>query len=210
MPINVALIMGGIFALMATVAVCIFILPEKKRAGQNKFIGFLSDIFNFKDLWLEKSLRILYVLATLFCISFGFFALFSGHRGYWGDFHSFAGAGLLVMLLGPVVVRLAFEIMMMFVLLVKNVMQINNKLSRTEGKEVPKEANPPIVEETAPPVVRNEMTQTETIVPPSQEPDRRVQAPVAPVQPELPPRYLYCTTCGTRYDANKGGCPFGH
>ena len=37
-----------------------------------------------------------------------------------------------------------------------------------------------------------------------QEPE---EAPAA--QPEIPPKMVYCTQCGTRYDANKGGCPNG-
>jgi hypothetical protein len=38
------------------------------------------------------------------------------------------------MLLGPVVIRLVYEAIMMGILLVKNVMQINNKLKVPEEK----------------------------------------------------------------------------
>ena len=33
--------------------------------------------------------------------------------------------------------------------------------------------------------------------------------PVSKPEPELPPKMVFCTQCGTRYDANKGGCPNG-
>lgn len=44
------------------------------------------------------------------------------HRKWLG------GYGLLLMILGPIVVRLIFEFVMMALLLVKNVISINNKL----------------------------------------------------------------------------------
>ena len=44
------------------------------------------------------------------------------HRKWLG------GYGLLLMILGPIVVRLIFEFLMMALLLVKNVISINNKL----------------------------------------------------------------------------------
>lgn len=44
------------------------------------------------------------------------------HRKWLG------GYGLLLMILGPIVVRLIFEFLMMALLLVKNVISINNKM----------------------------------------------------------------------------------
>ena len=49
-------------------------------------------------------------------------------------FNEYVGArGLLMMILGPIIIRLAYEFIMMFILLVKNVIQINNKLKGDEG-----------------------------------------------------------------------------
>ena len=50
------------------------------------------------------------------------------HRKWLG------GYGLLLMILGPIVVRLIFEFLMMALLLVKNVISINNKL-RAPGEQ---------------------------------------------------------------------------
>ena len=173
MGITTALILGLIIAIGCTIAACILIVPEKKRASLNKFWMVMHDIFNFKDLLLEKILKVLYVFSTLFCIAFGFFMLFSGYRSFWdGSFHSYALQGFLVMILGPIFTRISYEFLMMTILLVKNTMSINNKLS---GKAVKKEE----------PVA------------------------VAAAAEKAEPKMVFCPACGTRYDANSGGCPNG-
>ncbi len=58
--------------------------------------------------------------------------IFSGYDSYYGS-RSFAGQGLLTMLLGPIIIRIFFEFMMLTILLVKNVIEINNKLKNQNG-----------------------------------------------------------------------------
>lgn len=163
-----AYVIGIVLALIGTVLTFIFIMPESKKAGLNKSLSVLRDIFSFKELFLEKLLRACYIFLTLFCIFGGFFMLFA--RSYFVMYigsSSLAMYGLMLMILGPIVVRICFEISMMFVLLVKNTMDINSKIGSC-GK--------------AEPVKAQENNQ---------------------VQPKM----VYCTKCGTRYDANQGGCP---
>ena len=160
----VAYVLGIILAIAGTVAAFIMVIPEKKRPGLSKFLQWIHDLFNFKEFWLEKIIKALYVFSTLSCICVGFFLLFSGYKDMWyGRFHSLALTGILVMVLGPIVVRITFEFSMMFIMLVKNVMSINKKLDK-DSCEVKTEEKP-----------------AENMV--------------------------YCTQCGTRYDANKGPCP---
>ena len=182
MPINVAYILGLILALAGTIVSVILITPEKRRAVLPKFFQFVHDVFNFKFLILEKILKFLYIFSTLFTILTGFFMLFSGYEtySYYGgsDFHSVALEGLLVMILGPVLIRIVYEFMMMTILLVKNVIQLNNKTkNQNEGTEQSSifNAQPMFTQQTAP-------------------------APVAE-------DWKFCTSCGNRYDRNRGGCP---
>lgn len=126
--LGVLRIFGLILALAATVLLFIFILPDKKRAKLPGILKVVHDIFNFKTLFLEKVLQALYIFTTLACISIGFLMLFGFESSYYGGTHWYGGQGLLLMLLGPIVVRISYEIFMLFVLLVKNVIQINNKL----------------------------------------------------------------------------------
>lgn len=154
-----------VLSLAAAIAIAILIAPEKKRGQLQGFAGWLNDLFNFRALFVEKIFKFLYILTTCFCLIGGLFTLFSAIGAkYGGD--SLALSGLLVMVLGPVVVRIAYEFIMMFILLVKNTIQINNKLGgSTSAPAAPSYA-----------------------------------APAAP-------NYVFCTNCGTKYDANMGRCP---
>lgn len=110
-------ILAIILALVATIVAYIFIIPESKRNKLNGFGKWLHDFLNLKKLWIESVLRFLYVFDTALFIIAGFFTMFSSFL-----------SGLLMMVLGPIVFRLIFEGIFMFILLVKNVIEMNNRL----------------------------------------------------------------------------------
>lgn len=137
-------IIALILALGGTVVSLILITPEKARAKLNAFLRFVHDLFNFKFLFIEKVLQFCYILLTLYVFTSGFFMLFQ--TTYWGN--SLAGQGLLTMILGPVIIRIMYELLMMFVLLIKNVIQINNKLKNQNDNKAKSvfEAQPEFME----------------------------------------------------------------
>ncbi|MBQ7999974.1 MAG: hypothetical protein IJ298_01995 [Ruminococcus sp.] len=149
-------VLGVLLALGATVCTYIFVLPEGKIKTTNKFFSklfsFARDLFSFKELYLEKILQALYILATIACITVGAMMLFgfSFWENWSGDLKVewTGGYGLLLMIGGPIAVRLAFEVSMMFVLLVKNVIQINSKL-KADTKEIAEKAEEPAKANTA-------------------------------------------------------------
>ena len=152
MPYIVSTVIAGITALALTVLFFIFIYPEKKgqKLKKIKIVKIVADIFTFKDLLLDKILTALYVFSTLSCIVTGILYLISCtyYTNWYGELRVtwLGGYGILILLGGPIAVRIAFEIIMMFVLLVKNTISINNKLSKlvndkeeiVEEKEEPK------------------------------------------------------------------------
>ena len=117
-----------ILAIAATVLAFIFIVPEKKREKLNAFGKFLHDTCNFKYLVVEKLLQALYIFLTAYFILQGFFMLFQTSYGTW-----LGGAGLAIMIISPIVLRLVYELLMMAVILVKNVIMINKKLKDQNG-----------------------------------------------------------------------------
>lgn len=121
-------IISLILALIATILVFIFIIPERKRPVLNNFGKFLHDLFNFKFLIIEKILQFFYVFATIAIILIGFFTLFQVQRSFYGGSRWIGYYGFVIMLLGPIVVRLVYEFAMMAIIVVKNIIQINNKL----------------------------------------------------------------------------------
>lgn len=139
--ITILWVMAAMAAIAATVLFCIFLMPENKAAKLPKFLRIIRDILNMKELYLEKVLRVLYVCLTLFCIIAGALMFFFGFgRDYWsGGVQWYGHYGLLIMIGGPIALRLVFEGLMMFILLVKNTMQINNTLKEKKEAETTKE-----------------------------------------------------------------------
>jgi hypothetical protein len=133
--LSIVLIIAATLTVVATVLLYIFVLPEKKRDGLPKVGQIVHDILHFKSLFIEKIIRFFYVLTTVWCVLTGFLMLF-GITTYEGYYYShtewYGGYGILLMILGPIALRVVFETIMMGILLVKNVMQINNKLKSSE------------------------------------------------------------------------------
>ena len=127
-------ILASISAIAATVLAFIFIVPEKKGARMSGFGKLLHDILNFKFLIIEKILQALYIFTTAFVICYGFFYLFYVQKTFLGTVW-LGYLGLLYIILGPILVRIVYELMMMFILLVKNTISINNKLKNQNEKE---------------------------------------------------------------------------
>lgn len=122
-------IIAILLAIIATVLAFIFIVPAKRREKMGKFGKFLHDACNFKFLIVEKFLQALYIFFTALVILVGFFMLFCSDWSGW-----MGGKGILLMILGPIAVRLSYELMMMAVLAVKNIISINSKLrNQNEG-----------------------------------------------------------------------------
>ena len=118
-----------VLAIAATVLAFIFIVPAKRRDQMGKFGKFLHDTCNFRYLIIEKILQALYIFATALTILIGFFMLFCTDWNGW-----MGGKGILLMILGPIGVRVTYELLMMAVLLLKNVISINNKLRSQNGE----------------------------------------------------------------------------
>ncbi len=134
-----ATFIGVVATIVATILAYMYIIPEKKRAGLNKLGQFLHDIFNFKFLIIEKVLQFFYVLATISCICCGLAMIFgfTAYESYSGKVYTdwYGIYGILTAIIGPIFIRLTYELLMLGLLLVKNVMQINKKLKGAEETE---------------------------------------------------------------------------
>ena len=144
-------VMAVLGAIAATVLLAIKVLPAKKDGTfSKKLVQHAHDYFNFKKLYLEQILKILFTFLTIASILVGIF------YATLGNFFQFIGnlsdaikydvydymskyilIGLASTVLGPIALRLAYELLMMFGMLVKNVIDINGKLK--VEKEEPKE-----------------------------------------------------------------------
>lgn len=127
------IIIGIVLAVAATVFICVRVLPKKYDGRlDSKFLQFLHDFFNFKTFYIEALTKFIFVLLTCLCIFVGFLLMF-GKFEYYGYFgmtftQSTFLYGLGIMLLGPLVLRVTYEFVMMAILLVQNVVDINRKM----------------------------------------------------------------------------------
>ena len=102
---------------------------------------------------------------------------------FYGYGRSLALEGLGVMILGPIVIRIIYESIILIILLVKNVIQINNKLKNQNDSD---DSNSPFV---------NSIVETAK---------EQLVTPKAPEEPQAAPKF--CTKCGATLDA-EGKCP---
>ncbi len=127
------IIIGIVLAVAATIFICVRVLPKKYDGRlDSKFLQFLHDFFNFKTFYIEALTKFIFVLLTCLCIFVGFLLMF-GKFEYYGYFgmtftQSTFLYGLGIMLLGPFVLRVTYEFVMMAILLVQNVIDINRKM----------------------------------------------------------------------------------
>lgn len=184
------LIIAVVLAIAATVLAFIFIVPEKRREKLNAFGKFLHDLCSFKFLVVEKILQALYIFSTAFIILYGVLQLFNVQRDYWtGASRWMGGTGLLCIIVGPIAVRLSYELMMMAILLVKNVISINRKLADETGSAGGDVFAAPDVEELKKAIQRKEPQPQPPVQPqsPYQQPQPPYQQPQPPYQPQPQP-----------------------
>ncbi len=183
-------ILAIILAIAATVLAFVFILSKKGRASQKPFVKFLVNVCDFRSLIIEKILKALYIFSTSFTILLGFLGIFN-FGSY--DYGATLLQSLLTMILGPIVVRIIYELIMLAVLAVKNIIQINNKLSQLTGDDASANVS-----------FDTDLSALKKYAPTA--PTQPV-APVAPAAAPVQPHMVYCEKCGTPYDENAGGCP---
>lgn len=148
---SVAMILGGIAALVLTIWLYVKVMPRQLDGSfDNPWWQRLHDFFHFKKLYLEEVLKFVYVLATIACVCAGIFMLVAYEEVYRYSYYSGSRIekestflyGLCLIIAGPISLRLAYEVIMMFILLVKNTIEINNKLpEKKEEPEAPSDEN---------------------------------------------------------------------
>jgi len=201
----IILSLSSIAALVTTIIMFITIIPKKKKAGLGDFGKFLHDLFNFKSLWIEKILQFCYVLSTTYVVFLGILGLFyveeTYHFSYYGSGYytsEWRGYyGIIILVAGPIAVRIAYEIIMMFIIAIKNIIQINNKLKDQNEEKAPENTvnyNAPIgYVRTTTPTQHSQPTQ------PINQPAVNQYNQPRPMTPK------FCTRCGSALGAD-GNC----
>ena len=99
-----------------------FLFVKSKAEPKGKFAKWLKDFLSFKIMWIEPILKVLYYIGTIFVILFSFTFLAAGGPGILAFF--------MCLILGPVGVRLAYEMTMMFIMIWRNTRDIADKVTK--------------------------------------------------------------------------------
>ena len=89
-----------LLALVGAVVTMILFLPRKKRGTYQGFAARLYDFLNFNSFWLPTIVKATYLFLTIYTILGGLYLMISA---------SFFG-GLLTIVLGPILMRLLYEV----------------------------------------------------------------------------------------------------
>ncbi len=119
--IGIWLIIACILSVIGGILVY-FLFVKSKNEPKGKFAKWLKDFLSFKVMWIEPILKVVYYIATIFVVLFSFTYLAAG------------GAGILLffltLVLGPVLVRIFYEMTMMFIMIWRNTRDIANSVEK--------------------------------------------------------------------------------
>ena len=185
MPMTVvAVFLALLVALSLVILLYVLVLPKKKNGTfSNKFVQWLHDYFRFKKLYIDSVLRFCFTFCTIFLICYGLFGMIAGIIDAPDYAFQYLLSGLATIILAPIGLRLFYELTMMLIMLVQNVMDINKKLDKLPGKLTAAEpvAAKPVAPKPAPAPARPAYTPAPT------PPRPYTPAPSAPARPAPAP-----------------------
>ena len=114
------------FVIAIATGIMIYFMFVKDNKPVSKNLQKLKDLLDFKTMLIEPILKIAYIIATVFVIlfSFGLISI---------NFVSF----LMALILGPIGIRIVYELMMINIMIWKNTKEINNNI-KVKNNALPK------------------------------------------------------------------------
>ena len=112
---GVWMIIASILAIVGGILVY-FLFVKSKNQPKGKFCKWLKDFLEFKIMWIEPILKVIYYIATIFIVLSSFSFLAVGGSGIL--------AWLATLVLGPIILRVCYEATMMFIMIWRNTRDI--------------------------------------------------------------------------------------
>lgn len=112
-------IVSVILAIIGGIVLYFTFLSKKNEGKFTGFLGWLYDFLTFKKMMIENVLKILYIIVVLFVTlsSFGLMSI---------SFLAF----LLTLVIGNVLTRVIYELLLVKLVICKNTTEINKKLNK--------------------------------------------------------------------------------
>lgn len=93
-----------------------FLFVKNKTAPKGNFAIWLKKFLKFEILWIEPILKVIYYISTIFVILSSFSYLSMGGAGILAFF--------LSLIIGPTIVRVVYEALIMFIMIWRNTKDI--------------------------------------------------------------------------------------
>ena len=113
-----------VLAVALTALLVVLVLPKEKDGHLPSVFQMLYDLFSPKTLVMEKLLQILYVFLTCLAVLYGIVVFFSG---FFSGFQNLA-LGLVILAVGPILLRVGYELILLLVMQVKTTREIHQNL----------------------------------------------------------------------------------
>ncbi len=123
------LIISAVLAVVGGIGAYLFFVSKKKSSKYNAFVNWLHDFLNFKKYFINVVLKVMYIISAIF-VTLGSFA-------YIGQS---VASFFMMLILGNVMIRIVYEMILMLLTIVNNTSEINEKLGASK-KESDKESN---------------------------------------------------------------------
>lgn len=115
-------IIAFIIAIAAGIMIYFMFVKSDKKVSDK--LQKLRNLLDFKTMLIEPILKIVYIICTVFIILFSFGLIST-------SFISF----LLALILGPIIIRIIYELALINVMIWKNTKEINESLKKSPKKE---------------------------------------------------------------------------
>lgn len=111
-------VLAIVLAIVGGILVYIFFLNNKKLK-LNGFLAWLKNFLNFNTMMLEVILKVLYLITTIYVILSSFSLIGTNFLLF-----------LVTLVVGPVIVRIIFEMSLMFIMIWKNTSDISKNTKK--------------------------------------------------------------------------------
>lgn len=114
------MIIAAILAIIGGILVY-FLFVKAKDDPKGKFLKWLKDFLAFKIMWIEPIMKIVYYIGTIFCILASFAFISSSFLAF-----------VIMLVCGPIAIRLAYEGVMMFIMIWRNTADIASNTKKSK------------------------------------------------------------------------------
>ena len=121
------MIISAVLAIVGGIVAYVLFVSKKNSGEYTGFVAWLHDFLNFKKYFIEVILKAMYLICAIFITLSSFSLIGTSVAGFF-----------LYLILGNVIARISYELVLMLITVVNNTTEINNKLSSKEKKETEK------------------------------------------------------------------------